>query len=106
MLIYADTQVHVRHVADMHFKGVRGEQTVMDISTWAMHSRSFPQHQPSPKGKIFRAGTGLRYILRPHPQASEPTIEAAYRRSFHTSPAIDSALPEKSHPGQNPPDEF
>ena len=60
-------QVHVRHVADMHFKGVRGIQTVMDISTWPTHNRTFPQHPPSAKGRTCRAGTGLQYIVRKRP---------------------------------------
>ncbi|KAK9862515.1 hypothetical protein WJX84_006776 [Apatococcus fuscideae] len=99
-------EVHVRHVAGMHFKGVQGEQTVMDVSTWAMHRRTFPKHAPNPKGKFVRAGTGLQYVLRhhahpcDHPLIHKPILESTSRASSTTLLGRSPSLLRQSYSDQ------
>ena len=56
-------QVHVRHIGDMRFKGVPGIHRVVDITSSATCSRTFPTQPPNSKGKLLQAGSGLQYIV-------------------------------------------
>ena len=56
-------QVYVHHVGDMRFKGVRGLQRVVAISTTATSCRKFPTYPPTAKGKVVRPSSGLQLVV-------------------------------------------
>ncbi|KAK9818038.1 hypothetical protein WJX72_006076 [[Myrmecia] bisecta] len=56
-------QVDVSHVGQIRFKGVIGVQTVMQLSSGRLNTRTFPAKPPSIKAEQVAPGRGLLYVV-------------------------------------------